>query len=175
MSSPAPVDRAAFRRLMGRWATGVTVVSARHADVDVGLTVNGFLSISLHPPSVLVSLMRDVDSLPIIERSGRFGVSVLAADQRALSVRFAETLAAPEKFRGVPVHRAPHGTPLLDGALGALECRVVARHSVFDHELLAGEVEYLELGPDGLPLVFFRSVYGETEAPDRVRLPPGRA
>jgi flavin reductase (DIM6/NTAB) family NADH-FMN oxidoreductase RutF len=173
-ASAVPIDRDTFRRLMGRWATGVSVVTAWDGSTDAGLTVNALLSVSLRPPAVLVSLMHDVDSLPVIERSGRFGVSFLAADQRALSERFAQTVPAAEKLRGVTVHRGPYGIPLLDGTLGALECRVSSRTPAYDHVLLVGEVEYQELGRDAPPLLFYRSAYGEAEAPDRLRIPPGR-
>jgi len=171
--APSP-DPEAFRRLMGRWATGVSVVTARDGPVDAGLTVNALLSVSLHPPAVLVSLTHDVDTLPVIDRSGRFAVSFLAADQRRLSERFAQTSAPGEKFRGVGVHRGPQGTALLDASLGALECRVSSRVPVFDHVLFVGEVEYQEVGREGLPLVFFRAGYGEADGPDRVRLPSPR-
>lgn len=175
MTTPRPVERGAFRQLMARWATGVSVVTAREGEADAGLTVNALLSVSLNPPSVLVSLMRDVDTLPVIERSGRFAASFLAADQRALSERFAETIPAAEKFRGVAVHRAPHGAPLLDGTLGALECRVVQRVTAFDHELVLGEVEFQEVGRTASPLLFFRSGYAAEEGADRLRLSSGRA
>ncbi len=170
-SAPSPEE---FRRLMGRWATGVSVVTAHEGQDDAGLTVNGFLSVSLAPPSVLVSLARDVDTLPVIARSGRFGVSLLAADQRALSERFARNEPSEAKFRELAFHRAPGGTPLLDGTLGGLECQVAARWAVSDHILLVGEVDHQETGRDGLPLLFFRSAYSEAEAPDRLRLPAGR-
>jgi flavin reductase (DIM6/NTAB) family NADH-FMN oxidoreductase RutF len=174
MAGSSAPDPTTFRRLMGRWATGVSVVTAREGSNDAGLTVNAFLSISLHPPAVLVSLMHDVDSLPVIERSGRFAVNFLAADQRALSERFAQTAPAAEKFRGVPVHRGPNGIPLLDGTLGALECRIASRTPLYDHVFVVGEVEHQELGRDAPPLLFYRSAYGEAETPDRLRIPPGR-
>lgn len=163
-----------FRRLMGRWATGVSVVTASDAAMDAGLTVNAFLSVSIDPPTVLVGLMHDVDTLPVLERSGWFGVSLLAADQRPLSERFARTAPPASKFRDLPIHRAPHGSPLLDGSLGGLECRVVSRTPVRDHVLVLGEVTHQELGRDALPLVFYRSVYGAPDGPDRLHLPSKR-
>ena len=163
-----------FRRLMGRWATGVSVVTAHDGTVDAGLTVNALLSVSLAPPTVLVSLMRDVDTLPVVERSGRFAASLLAADQRAFSERFARPEAPARKFDGVPIHRAPHGSALLDDTLGGLECRVVSRTPAYDHVLVIGAVEYQELGRDALPLLFYRSGYGEADPPNRLRLPTGR-
>ena len=156
---------------MGRWATGVGVLTAHDAGTDAGLTVNALLSVSLAPPSLLVSVSHDADTLPVIERSGHFGVSFLAADQQPVSDRFARTLSATEKFAGLPIHRGPHGTPLLDGTLGALECRVVSRTPAYDHVLIVGEVVHEETGRDGEPLLFFRSAYSESDGPDRVRLP----
>ena len=167
-----PAD--SFRRVMARWVTGVAVVTARDGVTDAGLTVNSFLSVSLDPPTVLVSLMHDVDTLPILERSGWFGVSFLAADQRALSERFARPDPPAAKFRDLPIHRGPHGSALLDRSLGAIECQVVSRTVAYDHVLVVGEVSYQEVDRDALPLVFYRSGYGEAESPERLRLPPGR-
>jgi 3-hydroxy-9,10-secoandrosta-1,3,5(10)-triene-9,17-dione monooxygenase reductase component len=170
----APVDPAGFRRLLSRWATGVSVVTARADGADAGLTVNSFGSVSLTPPSVLVSLTHDADTLPVLERSGHFGVSFLGADQRAISERFARTTPHREKFDGVPVHRAPAGSPLLDGHIGALECRIVQRIAVYDHVLVIGEVLHLERGREAPPLVFFRSGYAGALGADGLRLPPSK-
>ena len=171
MGGAPEVDRSAFRHLMARWATGVSVVTARDADLDGGLTVNAFLSISLNPPAVLVSLMRDVDTLPLIERSRRFAVSFLAADQRSLSDRFARTIPPAEKFEDLAFHRGSNGVALLDGTLGALECRVVSLTPTYDHVLAVGEVVRQELGRDAPPLLLYRSSYAEAEGPDRLRVP----
>jgi flavin reductase (DIM6/NTAB) family NADH-FMN oxidoreductase RutF len=167
----APIaDGAAFRAFMGRWPTGVSVVTARDGPVDAGLTVNAFLSIALAPPSVLVSLTRDADTAPVIERTGLFAVNFLAADQRSLSERFARPTPPAEKFSGLVVHRGRTGLALLDGTLGAIECRVVSRSPTYDHVLLVGEVLYQELGRDTLPLLFFRSAYAEADGTDRLHL-----
>ena len=174
MSVTAPVDSSSFRRWMGRWVTGVSVVTAREADSDGGLTVNALLSVSLAPPSLLVSLSRDADTTPLIERTGRFAVNFLAADQRSLSERFARTVAPSEKFRDVPTHRSPSGLALLDGTLGAAECRVVSKTPAYDHLLIVGEVVHQELGREAPPLVFFRSDYATSAADGTLRLPPGR-
>ncbi|MGA9838999.1 MAG: flavin reductase family protein [Thermoplasmata archaeon] len=177
MSAPTPPiasDPARFRAVMGRWGTGVAVLTAHDAGTDAGLTVNALLSVSLAPPSLLASLSSDADTLPVIERSGHFGASILAADQRAVSERFARTLPPAEKFAGIPVHRGPHGSPLLDGALAAVECRVVSRTPTYDHVLLVGAVVHEELGRETVPLIYFRSGYAEPEGPERLRLAPRR-
>jgi flavin reductase (DIM6/NTAB) family NADH-FMN oxidoreductase RutF len=165
------VDAGRFRALMARWATGVSVVTAHDAGGDAGLTVNALLSVSLAPASLLVSLSHDADTLPVLERSGYFGVSFLTAAQRSWSERFALTLPAEEKFRGVGVHRGPHQSPLLDGTLGAAECRVVSRTPTYDHVLVVGEVVYEESGVDEAPLLYYRSAYGASDGPDRLHLP----
>jgi len=167
---PPSVDPAEFRALAARWPTGVTVVTAREGSMDAGLTVNAFLSVSLAPPSVLVSLTQDADTTPVIERTGSFAVNFLAADQRELSERFARAVAPAEKFVGVPVHRGMTGVALLDAALGAVECRVTSRVEMHDHVLFVGDVVHQELGREAPPLLFFRSAYAEAEGSDRLHL-----
>ncbi|HTW39717.1 MAG TPA: flavin reductase family protein [Thermoplasmata archaeon] len=174
LPEPPPVDASAFRTLMSRWATGVSVVTAHAAGHDAGLTVNALLSVSLAPPALLVSLSNDVDTLPLIERAGRFGVTFLSAEQRSLSERFAQTLPSDEKFRGVAVHRGPGGSALLDGGLAALECRLLSRTPMFDHTLVVGEVVHTEVGIERTPLLFYRSGYAESDGSDRLRLAPRR-
>jgi len=160
-----------FRAVMGRWATGVSVVTAHDATGDVGLTVNALLSVALEPPSLLVSLHRGVDTLPVLRRSRAFGVSFLSSEQRAWSQRFALAAPSEEKFRGAPIHRGVTGAPLLDGTLAAVECRVVSEAPAFDHVLVVGEVVRIEEGTDGTPLLFYRGLYGEGEDDDHLHLP----
>lgn len=166
----AGVDGAEFRRFLGRWPTGVSVVTARDGSVDAGLTVNAFFSVSLAPPSVLVSLTWDADTTPVIERTGLFAVNFLAADQRPLSERFARPSPPAEKFAGVKVHRGITGVALLDGSLGAVECRTVSRIPSFDHVLYVGEVVHIEPGRNELPLLFYESAYAEAESDHRLHL-----
>ncbi len=176
MTDPGPaVAPDDFRRLLGRWATGVSVVTARDAAGDVGLTVNALLSVALAPPLLLVSLSREADSTPVVERTGVFAVSVLAAEQRSLSERFARPAPAAEKFDGVAGHRGPGGLFLLDGSLAAFECRVTERFPIADHVLFIGEVRHAEPGADAPPLVFYRSRYAEPAGTDRLTLPAPRA
>ncbi len=171
MSPPGPsVSSASFRAAMGRWATGVSVVTARADGEDAGLTVNALLSVALEPPTVLVSLQRDADTLPVLRKGRGFAVSFLASDQRELSRRFAATVPSPQKFRGVGVHRGVTGAALLDGALATLDCRLVSESPVFDHVLVVGEVVGLEEGREVGPLLFYRGGYADEEAPGRLRL-----
>lgn len=158
---------------MARWATGVSVVTARNDGIDRGLTVNAFLSVSLDPPRVLVSISNDAEAWPPIHQARAFAVSVLAAHQRGVSQRFASRLTAEEKFAGIGVHRGTTGAALLDGALAAFECQVEQEIPVGDHTLVLGRVVTLEEGPDGSPLLFYRRGYAEAEPNDVLRLPTG--
>lgn len=173
-ASPPSAAGAAFRRLIARWATGVSVVTAREGENDFGLTVNALLSVSLSPPSLLVSLSHDADTTPVVHRTGRFGVTLLAHDQRPLSERFARMAPAAEKFDGLPLHRGPGGLALLDGGLAAFECRVVQEVESADHRLFVGVLEHAEAGRDVSPLLFFRSGYSELVAEGVLRLPAPR-
>lgn len=175
MAEPVSVEPARFRRSIARWATGVAVVTARDGESIAGLTVNALLSVSLEPPTLLVSLTTNADTTPVVERSRRFAVCLLGAAQRPLSERFALAVPGPEKFRDVPTHASPAGLPLLDGAIAAFECVLERVVEAGDHHLLLGRVVAVEDGEDALPLTFFRSRYGEALGPDTVRYPPTRA
>ncbi len=162
------VDSTRFRRVMARWATGVSVVTAHENRLDFGLTVNAFLSVSLHPPSVLISLGTEAETTPVVERTHRFTVNVLSERQRDVSVRFAGTGPSEEKFRALPMRRGLGDVPLLDGAVAVLECAVRSTWKVSDHLLFVGEVIELSVGPDESPLVYYQSDYASL-APDASR------
>lgn len=163
-----------FRSVMSRFPTGVTVVTARHEGTDGGMTVNAFLSVTLEPPTVLVSLGSAADTTPMVLASRRFGVSFLAAGQKELSDRFASRAPREEKFRGVQVHRTPSGIPLLEGALATLECEVVEHHPYSTHVLVLGRVVAAVEGPAGLPLVFWRSGYAKASHGESLVMSPPR-
>lgn len=165
-------ERDRFRSWMGRWPTGVTVLTAAEGARPFGMTVNAFLSVSLDPPTVLVSLATDADSTPVVLRTRRFAVNLLAHDQRALSERFARAVPAPEKFAGLSTRPGRGAVPLLEATLGALECAVTAVHPVADHQLVVGTLEVLHEGRTVPPLVFHRSRYAEPDVGGTLTLPP---
>jgi flavin reductase (DIM6/NTAB) family NADH-FMN oxidoreductase RutF len=152
----AAVEEAAkaLRRVMGRFATGVTVVTTTDRDTVHGMTANAFLSVSLRPPLVLVSLgrCRMNEMLPL---TGRYGISILSHQQK----HFAAHFAAQRPSKIDPTFAWVHGLPLLDGALAHLVCRVVDAHPAGDHILWIGEVEYLHQR-DGEPLLFYTGRFG---------------
>ena len=122
-------DAAFFRTALGRYATGVTVVTAADADgAPIGLTVSSFNSVSLNPPLVLWSLSGGSSSREAFERCDRYVVNVLSAHQIALARRFA-TGRTPDRFNGLTVARAPGGTPMLDGCAAGSNATTAAATS----------------------------------------------
>lgn len=152
----AAVEAAAkeLRSVMGRFATGVTVVTTTHRGTIHGMTANAFLSVSLRPPLVLVSLGRCRMS-EMLPRTGRYGVSVLASDQEHFAAHFAGQRVSPVD----PEFVWQDDLPLLAGALAHVGCRVVDVHAAGDHVLWIGEVEHLS-HRDGEPLLFYTGRFG---------------
>lgn len=153
-SAAAEAAARELRQVMGRFATGVTVVTTAHRDAVHGMTANAFLSVSLRPPLVLVSLGRCRMS-QMLPRTGRYGVSVLAADQEHLAAHFAGQRVSPVP----PAFTWEREFPLLDGALAHVGCRVVDVHTAGDHVLWIGEVEHLG-HREGEPLLFYTGRFG---------------
>ena len=154
----------AFRRTLGMFATGVTILATRIGDQVHGMTANAFMSVSLRPPLVLISLDRRAKMCGLLHEGSRYGVSVLEAAQSGLSDRFAgrsgEDLPEPE-FELV------HDTPLVEGALAHLVARVVRSYWGGDHSLFLGHVEYARYG-EGRPLLFHGGRYERLGAQPRV-------
>jgi flavin reductase (DIM6/NTAB) family NADH-FMN oxidoreductase RutF len=146
-----------FRRVLGHFATGVTIVTVRDADQrPTGLTVSAFCSVSLDPPQILVCVDHKSQSYPALRDGTRFGVNFLGTGHEDISRRFATTRL--DKFDRVAHTVSAHGVPLIDGALAQLECRVVSRHVEGDHTILVGLVEDARNGA-GEPLLYFRGKY----------------
>jgi 3-hydroxy-9,10-secoandrosta-1,3,5(10)-triene-9,17-dione monooxygenase reductase component len=159
-------DALRFRDVMGRFATGVSVVTAFEGERPQGITVNAFSSVSLQPALVMVALDRSRFITPMVRAAGRYAVNVLGADQQALSDCFAHAPVSPgrEAFCGATWHLGPNGLPLIDGAIATLECTVVETFSAGDHDLFIGRVDSLEDGrPDVEPLLYYRRRYLRVE------------
>ncbi len=143
------VDGREFRSALGRFATGVTVITAVHLGRRHGMTANAFMSVSLAPPLVAVSVGHQARIHALLEASGEFGVSVLREDQEAIARHFAghpvEGLEVPLRFRG--------DIPLVAGAIAQMACRLVEAHPAGDHTIFLGEATWLEHGR-GMPLLF---------------------
>lgn len=163
MHAPQPngVDPWEFRRVVGRFATGVTVATTVADGVPHGMTVNSLTSVSLDPVLVLICVDRDARFLPPLVQSGQWAVSVLGEDMAALSNSFARR-PAPEadQFAGVAVRPGPvTGAPVFEGALAVLECRTWATYDGGDHVIVVGEVLSLDATDDGDPLVYYEGGY----------------
>ena len=145
----------AFRRTLGMFATGVTVLTTRVGEQVHGMTANAFMSVSLRPPLVLVSIDRRARMGAMLHEGTRFGVSVLEAKQTGLSDRFAGRLGddPPEA-----TFEVVHETPLVEGALAHLVAHVVRSYWGGDHSLFLGQVEFARYG-QGTPLLFHGGRY----------------
>ena len=152
-------DSAEFRRVLGHFPTGVTVVTATDDGTPVGLAIGSFGSVSLDPPLVMFCPGRTSTSWPAIRRSGSFCVNILADDQAALSSLFAGS--EPDKFAGVTRSTRATGSPVIDGCVAWIDCTVETVHEAGDHWIVVGRVADLGVGrPEAGPLIFFKGGYG---------------
>ncbi len=164
---------AAFRRTLGMFATGVTVITTQANDQESdqvhGMTANAFMSVSLRPPLVVISVDRRAKMHALLHEGRRYGISVLADEQRALSDRFAGRTNGTEEVEFDIVHE----TPLVRGALAHLVAKVVRSNWGGDHSLFVGQVEYARYG-EGQPLLFQGGRYQHLleRAPVFSSLPP---
>jgi len=156
----SPPGRDEFRAVMGRFATGVTIVTTRLGDELHGMTANGVTAVSLDPPLVLVCIDRSSDSHDIVDASGVFALSILGRHQGPLSQRFAvKEGGSAHGLEGVPHHVRATGAPIVDGSLAYLDCRVVGRYPGGDHTIFVGEVADAGRLDGGEPLVFYEGRY----------------
>ncbi len=158
-----------FRRLMGAFATGVTVITAQSQPGRVhGMTANSFTSVSLNPLLILICVAHNARLLTFIREQHRFGVNILKESQRSLSEYFAKPLPVPgaEESLGIRYSWTSTGIPLLEDALGSLACKVVAEHLAGDHSIFIAEVESVELG-EGQPLLYYHRQYRRLQSPGR--------
>lgn len=155
---PIPVTEADFRRALGRFATGVTVVTTPVAGGGPeGVTVNAFASLSLDPPLILVCLAKTTRALAVFEAAGHFAVNVLSESQRHLSVAFSRP--GENRFDSVSWAAWTSGCPIFEGCVANLECARIARHDGGDHVILVGRVERLYFDKSRVPLLYVGGEY----------------
>ena len=160
-TAPA-VDVSAFRKAMGSFPTGVTVVTVAYGDDDMhGVTVNSFSSVSLDPMLVLVCLNETSRAVDLIEGAGAFAVNVLSAGQQDASRWFADQHrpAGPAMFDGVPLEPGVTGCPILADAAASFGCRLRQSYHAGDHLIMLGEVVTLIYRPQLEPLIFHAGTY----------------
>lgn len=158
-SSVSPQD---FRAALGRFSSGVTVITVETPSGEVhGMTASSFCSVSLRPPLVLVCIDHLAETYLHVRERGRFGVSVLKEEQEALSEFFADPERNPDAARRLDIHysQMKSGMPVLANTLANLDCAVVQAHAAGDHTIFVGEVKEVSVAV-GSPLLYFRGRYG---------------
>jgi flavin reductase (DIM6/NTAB) family NADH-FMN oxidoreductase RutF len=153
------IDSETFRRVRGRIAAGIAIITTRDGDRDVGMTVSTLCSVSLSPPLILVCVARSASMHDLLLRYPKLGVSVVATEHEAHTRRFADRTAT-QRFEEVPFTRGKSMVMLLDDAMAHLECQLVRHYEAGDHTIFIAEVERGALG-EGRPLVYFRGGYAE--------------
>jgi flavin reductase (DIM6/NTAB) family NADH-FMN oxidoreductase RutF len=150
-----------FRAVLGRFASGVTVVTTRGADgSDQGMTVSAFCSLSLEPPLVLLCIEHTASVHQALTTAPGFVVNILSARQEQLARRF--SIVDIDRFEGVGFNRSSNGYAILEDVLGLIECRRFALHDGGDHTIVVGEVEATSI-ETGAPLLYYRGGYAQLE------------
>lgn len=159
MTAITPVDGAGHRRLMGRWATGVSLVTTTADGAPHGCTLNALSSLSLDPPTLIVCLGEQTRTLAAVRQTGRFAVNVLAAEQADVSRTFADkALSTAERFAAVP-YAIRFGVPVIDGCVATVVCDVLEERVLCDHVIVVGRVVSGSVADESEPLVFFGGGY----------------
>ena len=154
--TPGDAGTRALRDALGRFATGVTVVTCATADGPQGITANSFSSVSLDPPLVLWSIARSSTRFAAFSAAPHFAIHVLAEDERDLAARFTRGGAG---FDGLDWMPGPGGAPQITGTFARFDCRLHAAHDGGDHVILLGRVDRVAQR-DGAPLVFSQGHFG---------------
>src|ERR1700689_1307065 len=150
-----------FRKAMGCFATGVTIITVDLEGEVHGMTANAFSSVSLDPPLLLVCVDHSAQTHAHLHARKRFGINILAENQRRISEYYARLVHTHERAdeeAGARFDRTAHGTPILHGALAYLECRLQSAQVAGDHTIFIAEVEEVVVR-EGEPLLFFRGKY----------------
>lgn len=151
-------DSAKFRQVLGHFPTGVTVITAVHGGHPVGMAIGSFASLSLEPPQVLFCAGTGSSTWPKIREAGAFCVNVLADDQEDVCRVFAGR--GDDKFEGIGWTHSGNGSPLLNGVLASIDCRIEQVVTSGDHDIVIGAVQDLAVQRESGPLLFFRGGYG---------------
>lgn len=150
------------RRILGRFATGVTVASTKVGDETWGMTANAVTSLSLYPPLVILCIQKDGQSHAKFKEGGCYALNILAADQQEISDRFA--FKGPKDFSDLDTKTAETGSPILNDSLGWVDCKLKEILPGGDHDIFIGEIVAGEASEDGEPLLYFGGKYAKTAA-----------
>ena len=156
------IDSDTFRSVLGRFASGITIITARDdTGQDHGMTVSAFASVSKSPPLVLIVVDHAASMHGLLLGHPRFGISILSTEQEAYSRRFADEDES-DRFAGIAYVRGDSGAVLLDDALAHLECAIAEHHDAGDHTIFIASVERAE-PRQGRPLLYYRGGYAQLE------------
>jgi 3-hydroxy-9,10-secoandrosta-1,3,5(10)-triene-9,17-dione monooxygenase reductase component len=154
------VDTRLFRDVMGRFVTGITLVTVYEDGYPHGMTVNSFTSVSLDPALILVCLDKNATTTDVVQRTGRFAVNILSADQEHLARQFADDENERDRFKGLTYTLSDEETPILNDVLGFLSCTVKDAVDGGDHVIFIAEVADLAHDDDDRkPLAYYRGNY----------------
>jgi flavin reductase (DIM6/NTAB) family NADH-FMN oxidoreductase RutF len=154
------VDTTTFRHAVSTFGTGVTVITTGSDGAYHAMTANAFMSLSLDPITVLVSIEKSAHTYPVIQRSEAFTVNILAEDQEEVSRMYAsKAMQEYHDLKGAEFTLGHNGVPRLAGCLAYIECRTIRSYDGFDHTLFIGEVVEADVARDVPPLMYFRSAY----------------
>lgn len=154
---PIPIDQ--FKQTMRQWASGVTVVTMQADDLAHGLTVSGFVGLSLEPPLVLISIGQELHSHTLLNKSRAFAINFLRADQRDLSDKFAGRWGDVDRFSGVSWRTVDTGSPVFDECAAWMDCRIVSSYQAGDHTIYIGEVVASGVTDGAPPLLYWNGDY----------------
>lgn len=167
MASGGCVNGSAFRQALGRFATGVVIVTTQDkARGQRAITVNAFTSVSLDPPLVLFCLGKSAFHFGVFAEAQSFAINVLGADQQDLSDRFAAE--TEDNLADLSTKSLVTGSPVLPGCLTALDCTTETQHDAGDHLIVIGRIIAIDAIANGEPLVYFESGYRALRPPSRV-------
>jgi len=155
-----PISSDAFKQVLGRFCTGVTIVTFRDESGIHGLTVNAFSSVSLEPPLVLICVDKKGSSHQILSETEAFVVNLLSKDQTELAYRFADAnLSSEQRYTESAYWLTEKGIPVFEDNLGYLECKIYERFDGGDHSIFLGEVENGDVSESKRPLIFYSSQF----------------
>jgi flavin reductase (DIM6/NTAB) family NADH-FMN oxidoreductase RutF len=159
-----PIDQNELRKAMRRWASGVTVVTASYNNKKHGMTVSSFTSVSVKPPLVTISLMKDSRTLDMLTSSNSFAITILSTDQVEISKIFAGQIGDDnERFDGIETYELVTGAPLIAAGLAFFDCKVFDKFDFSSNSLIIGEVLEVKINPAGQPLLYFDQHYSKLQ------------
>lgn len=152
------LDSEQLRQAMRAWTTGVAIITARHEDIQQGMTINSFTSLSLDPPLIMVALQGQTRTHDLVKETGEFSITILAEGQRDLALRFARH-GVEDRFGGIETEALSLRAPLIEGGLAWFDCRVRQSHEVGKNTLFIAEVQAVRVFSADRPLVYHDREY----------------